>query len=764
MGTACAVTAMILAIRKAWVVLIRKLFMLTLRVIFGLGFTARASTASIPVQINSFITGSGPVIQTVLVATLSAWSLWMVMECFGLVRTMALMFWIHRKVSSGISGTIRTDPHPSIIILCAAFVSIGKALYGWAPASHGMKMSKEGLNRFDPATQTFAHFLKDQKVRAIFEDGKGKLWAGTTENKLYSVDKISGSASLHPVMPRPGSPIDHITFIREDGVGLLWIGTFESGIVRYDPTTGTSYHYGDGQGLTDNSGWQACASREGVLWFSTQSANLYRIDPAKKPYHFYPSESGVLGFAESAKDHIWLSTNGGLIYQQPKVKPTHLGIKPGSARNTVPITPSQFLLHSADSQLLVQNGVLYRLDEDKHVLKEILNDSDYIRHALALDRTHLLIATLSGLYKLNLLTLKKDKIPAAGSDINALYIDHQKMLWAGHVNSNGLTRTDASGQVTTWLKGNTISCLDEDSKANLWVGTPNGAFIKYAGQQVFTPLRVKGSPIGSAAIIGFAEDDSGYIWISSRSGIFQLNPENNQVRQYGINHGVNSSVLTGAIFRKQSGNILVGSEGGFYEFDPRSIAMKSSAPQIIMRELMVAGQLLIPIDSMSSVTLKHDQDIFSIGFAGIHFSNPGENIHLYKLEGYDPDWRKAGAERTAYYFNVPHGKYVFRVKVGNNEDVWAEKSLSIEILPAWWTNTYFIIFAVGFVMLLIYAGVRWRFRMQLHRQLEKSRIDQQLAELQHRSSELEMQALRAQMNPHFIFNALNAINRFHSAG
>ncbi|MBS1750908.1 MAG: histidine kinase, partial [Bacteroidetes bacterium] len=44
--------------------------------------------------------------------------------------------------------------------------------------------------------------------------------------------------------------------------------------------------------------------------------------------------------------------------------------------------------------------------------------------------------------------------------------------------------------------------------------------------------------------------------------------------------------------------------------------------------------------------------------------------------------------------------------------------------------------------------------------LEKQKREQEVAQLQYQKTELEMQALRAQMNPHFIFNCLNSINRF----
>ena len=51
-------------------------------------------------------------------------------------------------------------------------------------------------------------------------------------------------------------------------------------------------------------------------------------------------------------------------------------------------------------------------------------------------------------------------------------------------------------------------------------------------------------------------------------------------------------------------------------------------------------------------------------------------------------------------------------------------------------------------------------RLEYNMELQKIESEKAKAELQQQTTELEMQALRAQMNPHFIFNSLNSINRF----
>jgi LytS/YehU family sensor histidine kinase len=91
----------------------------------------------------------------------------------------------------------------------------------------------------------------------------------------------------------------------------------------------------------------------------------------------------------------------------------------------------------------------------------------------------------------------------------------------------------------------------------------------------------------------------------------------------------------------------------------------------------------------------------------------------------------------------------------------------ININPAFWNTLWFRIVALLCIIGIIYGVLRWRLQQRFRLKLERSENEKQLAdfgqknaELQQQKTEMEMQALRAQMNPHFIFNSLNSINRF----
>ncbi|HTJ52731.1 MAG TPA: histidine kinase, partial [Cyclobacteriaceae bacterium] len=154
------------------------------------------------------------------------------------------------------------------------------------------------------------------------------------------------------------------------------------------------------------------------------------------------------------------------------------------------------------------------------------------------------------------------------------------------------------------------------------------------------------------------------------------------------------------------------------------------------------------INETSEIKLTYDQSVITFEFSALNFIQSENNHYAYKLEGFEDDWNYVGNKRSATYTNLEPGHYAFKVKASNNDDVWNENgiSLAITITPPFWETWWFkcIIAAICIVIALVVINIiRKRVR-------EKIKINKLIAEL-------EMKALIAQMNPHFIFNCLTSI-------
>src|SRR5687768_5310540 len=132
------------------------------------------------------------------------------------------------------------------------------------------------------------------------------------------------------------------------------------------------------------------------------------------------------------------------------------------------------------------------------------------------------------------------------------------------------------------------------------------------------------------------------------------------------------------------------------------------------------------------------------------------------MEGLDDKWSIRTGIHEVNYTKVPPGKYTFRILAANNDGVWndEETSFSIVITPPFWQRTWFYALIVSIIAGIILAF--YNFKLQQSLKQNKLLAEKELlkVESERQLSQLEMKALRAQMNPHFIFNCLNSINRF----
>jgi hypothetical protein len=157
------------------------------------------------------------------------------------------------------------------------------------------------------------------------------------------------------------------------------------------------------------------------------------------------------------------------------------------------------------------------------------------------------------------------------------------------------------------------------------------------------------------------------------------------------------------------------------------------------------------IDSLLSgnkpIHLSYKENFFTVEFAALNFSSLRQTNYYYRLAGIDKDWVNGGTKRFANYTDLHPGEYIFEVKAENGNTSGEVTSFKIVIAPPFWQTWWFISASAALTALSVY----WLFRRRvntIHRE----------AEMKQTIAETEMMALRAQMNPHFIFNCLNAID------
>ena len=616
-----------------------------------------------------------------------------------------------------------------------------------------------GLNRFDRSTGTFTRYLNDpkdphslinNKIRAIFEDSRGTFWVGTSGDGLHTMDRSTGSFERHlynPAKPdelsrpklKPGSygDADHITFINEDSTGAIWIGTYAAGINRYNPVTKKITHYQSGNGFPDSTCWNGFVSHDGVLWISTQNSNLlYRVDPFHKSIHSIPTVDWALSFLEDKEGYLWVGTFGsGLLkFDQHKKLIQQLKYEPSDPFSFFDNTVGCIFQNQEDTILLgtgsgirIFNKVTQQFsrfhdngnlnDSAQAGWSKIFQDKQGIiwfgRWGLGLVRYN----PKDNSFK-HFLSDAKDSSSILTDSVNSIVEDRSGSFWvAGQGGINRLNRE--TGRFNHYLAGTSIAYLYEDSGATLWAGTEKGLYRYNQKEDRFTGFFDPQAEINSFTVGGIIEDNAKNLWLTSPSAIIRLNPSTKETFVYGSRFGISANSLLpfAATYRNGKGQLFIGHQKGFYIFSPEELSVKTDL-KIIITDLFINTIPVLPgkesllqkqVEEISDLNLKYNQNEIAFNFAAIDYREPKTIKYFYMLEGYDRKWQEVEEkEKSSYYFNLPVGRYVYRVKAFNRDGTKAEKAITIRINPPWWETWWFRTLVGIFLVASLYAIYRWR--------------------------------------------------------
>lgn len=349
------------------------------------------------------------------------------------------------------------------------------------------------------------------------------------------------------------------------------------------------------------------------------------------------------------------------------------------------------------------------------------------------------------------------RISAAGSmTVTQSFLYSQAEICAGQ--SGGVWVTNAT-EVSRYEKGKMcqVAALPFESNVTsmyasgryLWLGSQSDGLWRMdtSGQQL-----QQLAPYRHIYTIrpGYEE---GTLLLSTQEGlvVWQIDPAGGYAREhYTTNDGLPLNEVRDAV-AVDARYLYLATYKGIWRIDRQYQQQQAMRDQdFSWQGIWVNGQQ-IPVDNQ--LDLAYDQNDLSIHYRLLHYASAGNITYHTKLEPAEEVWQTS-KERSRNYLNLASGTYRFLAKATNGYgQTLSMTPLPIEIRPAWWQRRITRFLAV-FLLLMTLSVILWRRDQRQRAEYEVNKaLDERIADLQ-------LSALRAQMNPHFVFNALGAIQYF----
>lgn len=271
-----------------------------------------------------------------------------------------------------------------------------------------------------------------------------------------------------------------------------------------------------------------------------------------------------------------------------------------------------------------------------------------------------------------------------------------------------------SGNLENLFEGVVIRDFYVDNDL-LWICTSGDGLIRYNIRDKKTKRYTIESGLPSNFVNGIVKSD-GYLWLGTEAGMCRLNPVNNRIHTFNsILPLSNVSFNNNSHFSLKNGKLIWGTNKGAVMFEPASLQISQPQGQIFYQDLNISGQsirdsviynLEIPLDSLKELSLKYYQNTISLELIPIDVNSSGSKFS-WKLEGLDQEWSNPTNNRILSYSNIPSDSYSLRIRMydGSLNNVIAERSLKLKIIPpfwnTWWFRTLIFLFAGGLALFVL---------------------------------------------------------------
>lgn len=540
-----------------------------------------------------------------------------------------------------------------------------------------------------------------------------------------------------------------VIFMKQDKDQNLWVGTRKGAYFykKSDLRSKPVYF------LKNIAVADIMLDRENNIWVCSLRKGIYK-SINKELLDFYTEEDDVCNFSKTDEDLSIGFTSKKEIQVDKNDSIAFLNI---SSKN-IPASGTLKYLFKTDS------SVYYGINNDLYYVKD--------KKKSAVEGSE--IRKIENIPVKKIIQIGKDSIAVIGY-MNLLIINRQgklfsttlpfivksaiqlknKMVLIGSRNNEGIYQFN-NNQFIPCFKGypqlkTRINDMLEDSYGNLWIATNEKGLFCFSNNKLYEFNRIKG--LSSNKINELDVDKKGNIWLATNVGIQKITISKGLgkaiIFSFNNSHGLpNLEIEHLAVFNNK---VWCSAKEHLFYFDCDQMGSNTVPPFTYLKSVSINDSSMKVSDSP---VLKYDQNNITFEFVGITFKNTEKKEFLYRLTGYENEW-KSSATGECQYTNLPYGNYTFQVYSLNNDKIKSNipATFNFSILRPFWFTWWFITLEIISLIIFVYMVIRWRVNKIEKREEEKTRINQKLAEFQ-------MTAVRAQMNPHFVFNAINSIQHY----
>ena len=273
--------------------------------------------------------------------------------------------------------------------------------------------------------------------------------------------------------------------------------------------------------------------------------------------------------------------------------------------------------------------------------------------------------------------------------------------------------------------------------SHVWVGGELGPML-FSGGRFHEIRTADGTRFG--AVSGIVDTGESGVWLNELRGIEHIpaaeirrlvaDPTHRVVyRRYNHLDGIlappQMNFTNSTAVRASDGRVWFATDNGLIWIDPTYVVANRLPPPVSILSIRSEQERHT---SPAGVTFAAGTRAVEIDYTALSLSIPERIAFRYRLDGVDEQWQEVGNRRQAYYTSMAPGPYRFHVIASNNDGVWNEQGaqFTFEILPPWWSTTWFRALTVFAIGLAGYAAYSYRVR-QIAAQFE-GRLEERLTE------------------------------------